>query len=45
LLQLGPALSENGTLLHAAVGGLLLLGYTITAAALALTVAPRRDVL
>jgi ABC-2 type transport system permease protein len=45
LLQLGPALSTPGTLLDAAVGGLLLLGYTITAAALALTVAPRRDVL
>lgn len=45
LLQIGPALSTPGTLLDAAVGGLLLLGYTITAAALALTVAPRRDVL
>jgi ABC-2 type transport system permease protein len=45
LLQLGPAITTNGTLLDAPVGGLLLLGYTVAAAALALTVAPRRDVL
>jgi ABC-2 type transport system permease protein len=45
LLQLGSALTTHGTLLNAPVGGLLLLAYTVAATALALTVAPRRDVL
>jgi ABC-2 type transport system permease protein len=45
LLQLGPALTTHGTLLAAPVAGILLLGYTVAAAALALTVAPGRDVL
>ena len=45
LLQLGPAVTTHGTLLDAPVGGILLLGYTVAAAALALTVAPRKDVL
>ena len=45
LLQLGPALTTHGTLLAAPVGGILLLGYTVAAAALALIVAPGRDVL
>lgn len=45
LLQLGPAATRRGTLLDAPVGGLLLVGYTAAAVALALVVAPRRDVL
>ena len=45
LLQLGPVVTTRGTLLDAPVGGLLLVVYTAAAAALALVVAPRRDVL
>jgi ABC-2 type transport system permease protein len=45
LLQLGPPLTTNGTLLDAPIGGLVLVGYTAAAAALAIVVAPRRDVL
>lgn len=45
LLQLGPTIATDGTLLEAPIGGLLLVGYTAAAAALALIVAPRRDVL
>ncbi|MGZ8803450.1 MAG: hypothetical protein ACXWZL_12800, partial [Mycobacterium sp.] len=45
LLQLGPTVATSGTLLDAPIGGLLLVGYTAAAAALALIVAPRRDVL
>jgi hypothetical protein len=45
LLQLGPAGISSGTLLAAPIGGLFLVGYTAAAAALALVVAPRRDVL
>lgn len=45
LLQLGPAVTTHGTLLDAPIGGLLLLGYTIAVVALAVVVAPRRDVL
>ena len=45
LLQLGPAVTTRGTLLDAPIGGLLLVGYTVAAVALALVVAPRRDVL
>jgi hypothetical protein len=45
LLQLGPAVTTHGTLLDAPIGGLLLLGYTTAVVALALVVAPRRDVL
>ena len=45
LLQLGPAISLEGKLLSASVGGLVLIGYTAAAVALALLVAPRRDVL
>jgi ABC-2 type transport system permease protein len=45
LLQLGPAITTSGTLLDAPIGGLLLVGYTAAALALALVVAPRRDVL
>jgi hypothetical protein len=45
LLQLGPAVTTRGTLLDAAIGGLLLFGYAVAAVALALVVAPRRDVL
>ena len=44
LLQLGPTVT-SGTLLAAPIGGLVLVGYTTAAAALALVVAPRRDVL
>jgi len=45
LLQLGPIVTTQGTLLDAPIGGLLLVGYTAAAAALALVVAPRRDIL
>ena len=45
LLQLGPAGISSGTLLDAPIGGLLLVAYTAAAAALALVVALRRDVL
>jgi hypothetical protein len=45
LLQLGPIVSAQGRLLDAPIGGLLLVGYTAAAAALALVIAPRRDVL
>lgn len=45
LLQLGRAGISSGTQLAAPMGGLLLVGYTAAAAALALVVAPRRDVL
>jgi ABC-2 type transport system permease protein len=44
LLQLGPTLATSGTLLDAPIGGLLLVVYTAAAMALALVVAPRRDV-
>jgi ABC-2 type transport system permease protein len=43
-LQLGPSLGLGGRLLPAPVGGLLLLGYTAAAVALALALTPRRDV-
>jgi ABC-2 type transport system permease protein len=45
LLRLGPIVTTQGTLLDAPLGGLLLVGYTAAAVALALVVAPRRDVL
>lgn len=45
LLQLGPSFGFDGVFLSAPVGGLLLAGYTAAAAALALVVTPRRDVL
>jgi hypothetical protein len=45
LLQLGPAVAIRGTLLDAPIGGLLLVAYTTAAVALALVIAPRRDVL
>jgi ABC-2 type transport system permease protein len=45
LLQLGPAISLDGKLLSAPVGGLVLVGYTAAAVTLALLVTPRRDVL
>ena len=44
LLQLGPAVTTRATLLDAPTGGLLLIGYTTAAVALALVLAPRRDV-
>jgi ABC-2 type transport system permease protein len=44
-LQLGSALSLDGKLLSAPVGGLVLLGYTAVAVTLALLLTPRRDVL
>ena len=44
LLQLGPAVTTRATLLAAPTGGLLLVGYTAAAVALALVIAPRRDV-
>ena len=44
LLQLGSTVSTDGTL-DAPIGGLLLIGYTAAAVALALVVVPRRDVL
>lgn len=45
LLQLGQEVNANGKLLSTSVGGLVLVGYTAAAVALALVVAPRRDVL
>ncbi len=45
LLQLGAEATTSGTLLSAPTAGLLLLGYTAAAAAIAGIVAPRRDVL
>ncbi len=45
LLQLGAEATTSGTLLSAPIGGLLLAGYTATAVAAALVIAPRRDVL
>jgi ABC-2 type transport system permease protein len=45
LLQLGPAVTTHGTLVDAPTGGLLLVGYTAAAVAVALVVASRRDVL
>ena len=45
LLQLGPTVAASGTLLDAPIGGVLLVGYTAAAVALALVVAPRRDIL
>jgi ABC-2 type transport system permease protein len=45
LLQLGPTITTRGTLLDAPIGGLLLAGYSAASVALALVVAPRRDVL
>ena len=44
LLQLDPIATPRGTLLSAPVGGLLLAGYATAAVALALVVAPRRDI-
>jgi hypothetical protein len=45
LLQLGPTMNADGKLLSTSVGGLVLVGYTAAAAALALVVASRRDIL
>jgi ABC-2 type transport system permease protein len=45
LLQIGPSISLDGKLLSAPVGGLVLVGYTAAAVALALLVTPKRDVL
>ncbi|MEO8106683.1 MAG: hypothetical protein ABI720_05135, partial [Actinomycetes bacterium] len=45
LLQIGPTLGLDGRLLSAPAGGLVLVGYTAAAVALALVVVPRRDVL
>ena len=45
LLQIGPSISLDGKLLSASAGGVVLVGYTAAAVALALVVAPRRDVL
>lgn len=44
LLQLEPVGATHGALLGAPSGGLLLVGYTTAAVALALLVAPRRDI-
>jgi ABC-2 type transport system permease protein len=44
LLQLGPAITLDGNLLPAAVGGLVLAGYTTAAVVLALRISPGRDV-
>jgi hypothetical protein len=44
LLQLGPIVTSE-TLLGPPVGGPLLVGYIAAAVALAVVVAPRRDVL
>jgi ABC-2 type transport system permease protein len=44
-LQLGPALNLNGRLLPAPLGGLLLLGYAVSAATTARSLCLRRDVL
>ena len=45
LLQLGPSWGFEDELLSAPAGGLVLLGYTAAAVALALFVTPKRDVL
>ena len=45
LLQLDEAWGLDGRLLPAAVGGLVLAGYTAAAAALAIVVTPKRDIL
>ena len=45
LLQLGHTINLDGKLLSASVAGLVLVGYTAAAVALALLVTPRRDVL
>jgi len=45
LLQLDKAWGLDGRLLPAAVGGLVLAGYTAAAAALAIVVTPKRDIL
>jgi ABC-type transport system involved in multi-copper enzyme maturation permease subunit len=45
LLQLGAEATTSGTLLQAPISGLLLVGYTVAAAVIALAVAPRRDIL
>ncbi len=45
LLQIGPSISLDGRLLSASAGGVLLVGYTAAAVALALLVTPKRDVL
>jgi ABC-2 type transport system permease protein len=45
LLQQGPANGLAGKLLSASAGGLVLVGYTAVAVALALLLTPRRDVL
>jgi ABC-type transport system involved in multi-copper enzyme maturation permease subunit len=45
LLQLGPTINADGKLLPASVSGLVLAGYTAAAVALALIVAPRKDIL
>jgi hypothetical protein len=45
LLQLGPAIVLDGRLLSPPAGGLVLLGYTAAAVALAAVVVLRRDVL
>ena len=45
LLQTGPSLGVSASLLAPPVAGLVLVGYTISAAAWAAVVAPRRDVL
>jgi ABC-type transport system involved in multi-copper enzyme maturation permease subunit len=45
LLQLGPAINADGRLLSVSAGGLVLAAYTAAAVALALAIAPRRDIL
>ena len=45
LLQIGPSISLDGKLLSASAGGVVLVGYTAAAVALALLVTPKRDVL
>ena len=45
LLQLGPSWGFEEELLSAPTGGLVLVGYTAAAAALALFITPKRDVL
>jgi len=44
VLLLGPSMSLDGRLLSPVVGGLVLVGYTAAADALALLVTPRRDI-
>jgi ABC-type transport system involved in multi-copper enzyme maturation permease subunit len=44
-LRLGPANGLGDKLLSAPMGGLLLVGYTVVAVALALRLAPKRDIL